>query len=144
MLKALLPKAEDSNASIATSVLACIGELARVGGEDLIPHLSAIMKIIIDTLQDQSSVPRRDAAIRTLGQVCSNTSYVIAPLLDHPQLLGILTRILRTEQNQQMRRETIKVMGILGALDPYRSKVRRPSVFYTFSVLTVFSDQGSR
>ncbi|KAF9509645.1 hypothetical protein BS47DRAFT_139059 [Hydnum rufescens UP504] len=126
MLKVLLPKAEDSNASIATSVLACIGELARVGGEDLRPHLPAIMKIIIDTLQDQSSVPRRDAAIRTLGQVCSNTSYVIAPLLDHPQLLGILTRILRTEQNQQMRRETIKVMGILGALDPYRSKVKVP------------------
>lgn len=123
MLKALLPKADDSSSAIATSVLCCIGELARVGGEDLVPHLSAIMKIIIDTLSDQSSIQKRDAAIRTLGQVCSNTSYVIQPLVDYPQLLGILTRILKAEQNQQMRRETIKVMGIVGALDPYKNKV---------------------
>ncbi len=124
MLKVLLPKAEDPNPSIATSVLSCIGELAQVGGEDLVPHLPTIMRIIIQTMQDQSSVPRRDAAIRTLGQVCSNTSYVIDPLKDYPQLLSTFTRILRSEQNPQMRRETIKVMGILGALDPYQSKVR--------------------
>jgi len=86
------------------------------------------MHIIIDTLQDQSSAPRRDAAIRALGSVCSNTAYVITPLLDFPNLLGVLTRILRGEQNQQMRRETIKVMGILGALDPYLSQVRHASL----------------
>ena len=123
MLKVLLPKAEDPNPSIATSVLSCVGELAQVGGEDLAPHLPTIMRIIIQTMQDQSSVPRRDAAIRTLGQVCSNTSYVIEPLKDYPQLLSTFTRMLRSEQNPQMRRETIKVMGILGALDPYQSKV---------------------
>lgn len=94
-----------------------------MGGEDLTPHIEDIMHIIIDTLQDQSSAPRRDAAIKALGSVCSNTAYVIKPLQEFPKLLGVLTRILRGEQNQQMRRETIKVMGILGALDPYLSQV---------------------
>lgn len=123
ILKVLLPKARESNISIASRILSCIGGLARVGGEDLSPHISSIMAIIIETLQDQSSAPRRDAAIRALGSVCSNTAYVIKPLQDFPNLLGVLTRILRGEQNQQMRRETIKVMGILGALDPYLSQV---------------------
>ncbi|KAF8309257.1 phosphatidylinositol 3-kinase [Clavulina sp. PMI_390] len=122
ILKVLLPKARDTNVSISSRILSCIGNLARVGGEDLTPHINDIMSIILDTLQDQSSAPRRDAAIKALGSVCSNTAYVIEPLKDHPILLGLLTRILRGEQNQQMRRETIKVMGILGALDPYSSQ----------------------
>jgi FKBP12-rapamycin complex-associated protein len=124
ILKRILPIAREQNIAISSRMLSCFGGLAKVGGEDLTPHISAIMDILIDTLQDQSSAPRRDAAIKALGLVCSNTAYVIKPLTDYPHLLGILTRILRAEQNQQMRRETIKVMGILGALDPYASKVR--------------------
>lgn len=123
ILKVLLPKAHETNVTISSKILSCIGGLAKVGGEDLTPHIDDIMHIIIDTLQDQSSAPRRDAAIRALGSVCSNTAYVIKPLQEFPKLLGVLTRILRGEQNQQMRRETIKVMGILGALDPYLSQV---------------------
>lgn len=124
ILKRVLPLARDPNVSISSKILSSFGGLAKVGGEDLTPYMPSIMDIIIDTLQDQSSAPRRDAAIKALGLVCSNTAYVIKPLIDYPNLLGVLARILRAEQNQQMRRETIKVMGILGALDPYTSAVR--------------------
>ena len=65
---------------------------------------------------------KRNAALHTLGQVCSSTGYVVDPLIDHPQLLQILSRILRSEPKSAVRREVIKVLGILGALDPYRRK----------------------
>ena len=39
------------------------------------------------------------------------------------QLLDILLRFLKTEQIPSIRRETIRVLGILGALDPYKQKV---------------------
>jgi FKBP12-rapamycin complex-associated protein len=123
MLKVILPKARDPNAAVASSVLACLGELARVGGEDLTPHLPDMIKLVIEMLQDQTSLVRRDAALRTLGQLCSSTSYVITPLIEYPQLLPILVKILKADQTTSIRRETIKVMGILGALDPYRHKV---------------------
>jgi len=122
MLKVLLPKANDGNPTVAANVLMCLGELTCVGGESAQPHVPELMQVIIARLSDPSLI-KRDAALHTLGQVCSSTGYVIQPLIDHPQILPLLGRILRTEANQPVRREVVKVLGILGALDPYRRKV---------------------
>lgn len=122
MLRVLLPKASDGNPIVAANVLMCLGELACVGGEDAMPHVPELMQIILTRLSDSSTV-KRDAALHTLGQVCSSTGYVITPLVDHPQLLPLLGRILRIESDPAVRREVVKVLGILGALDPFRRKV---------------------
>ena len=123
MLRVLLPKANDSNPTVSANILMCLGELACVGGEDVMPHVPDLMQVIIAKLADPS-LQKRDAALHTLGQICSSTGYVIAPLVEYPQLLQILSRILRTELSQAVRREVIKVLGILGALDPYRRKIQ--------------------
>ncbi|KAF8448980.1 phosphatidylinositol 3-kinase [Boletus edulis BED1] len=126
ILRVLIPKANDSNPAVAANVLMCLGELAAVGGEDVTPHIPELMQVIIARLQDPAHV-KRDAALRTLGQLCSSTGYVVSPLIDYPQLLPILGRILRTESGPSRRevvREIVKVLGILGALDPYRRKTK--------------------
>ncbi|RUP43431.1 hypothetical protein BC936DRAFT_137191, partial [Jimgerdemannia flammicorona] len=123
ILKVLLPKARDSSPGVASSVLGALGELATVGGEDMMPYLDNLMPLIIDTLQDQSSSTKRDAALKTLGQLASNTGFVIEPYHKYPALLDILINILKTEQNNSIRRETVKLLGILGALDPYKHKM---------------------
>lgn len=124
MLRVLLQKANDSNPAVAANVLMCLGELAAVGGEDVTPHIPELMQVIISRLSDPAHV-KRDAALHTLGQLCSSTGYVITPLVDYPQLLPILGRILRSESaRREVVREVVKVLGILGALDPYRRKVR--------------------
>lgn len=121
MLRTLLPKANDTNAIVASNILMCLGELACVGGEDILPHVRSLMDVILDRLVDSSPL-KRDAALHALGQVCSSTGYVIQPLVDHPQLLKILGRILKTDATPPIRREVIRVLGILGAIDPYRRK----------------------
>ncbi|EIW52012.1 atypical/PIKK/FRAP protein kinase [Trametes versicolor FP-101664 SS1] len=123
MLRVLLPKANDPNPIVSANILMCLGELACVGGEDMMPHVSDLMEVIIAKLADPS-LQKRDAALHTLGQLCSSTGYVIQPLVENPQLLQILGRILRSESRQAVRREVVKVLGILGALDPYRRKVK--------------------
>ncbi|EWC44191.1 phosphatidylinositol 3-kinase tor2 [Drechslerella stenobrocha 248] len=119
----LLPKASDSSAGVASSVLGALGELATVGGEDMAPYIPQLMPIIIDTLQDQGSSSKREAALRTLGQLASNSGYVIEPYIQYPHLLTILVNIVKTEQTGYLRKETIKLMGILGAIDPYKHQV---------------------
>ncbi|KAJ8079507.1 phosphatidylinositol kinase- protein kinase tor1 [Marasmius tenuissimus] len=121
MLRVLLGKANDPNPTVAANVLMCLGELACAGGETATPHIPELMVIIMSKLSDTSLI-QRDAALHTLGQVCSSTGYVITPLVDHPQLLQVLGKILRTEPAQAVRREVVKVLGILGAVDPYRRK----------------------
>ena len=123
MLQVLLPKANDTNSRVSANILMCLGELSCVGGEDVLPNVPELMEVIITTLADPS-LQKRDAALHTLGQLCSSTGYVIQPLIEHPQLLHILSRILSAESSQAVRREVIKVLGILGALDPYRRKIK--------------------
>lgn len=121
MISVLLPKARDPSATVAATILKAIGELATVGGEDMIPYIDQLMPIIIEALQDQSSAAKREAALRTLGQLASNSGYVIKPYIDYPQLLEILQNVLRGESGRgPLRQETIKLIGILGALDPYK------------------------
>ena len=124
MISVLLPKARDPSPAVAATILKAIGDLATVGGQDMIPYIDRLMPIIIEALQDQSSPVKREAALRTLGQLASNSGYVIKPYLDYPSLLEILQGIIRGEpQRAVLRQETIKLMGILGALDPYRHQV---------------------
>ena len=120
LVKNLVPKATSPNPDVSAVVLRGIGDLSTVGGLKLQPYIQQLMPTVIDALQDLASPPRRDAALRSLGQLASNTGYVIAPYLDHPELLEMLTNIIKTEQAGSIRRETIKLLGILGALDPYR------------------------
>ncbi len=128
MLEVLLPKAADPAPGVSARVMECLGEIARVGGEDLKPHVEELVRLSVEQLSSNtghSALPKRDAALRTLGLVASNTGHVVQPYLDHRGLLSTIVKILKTEQTSAVRRETIRVMGILGALDPYRYKVSR-------------------
>ena len=121
----LLPKASDPTPSVAATILRAIGELCTVGGAEMLAYKDTLMPIIIDALQDQSAPVKREAALHTLGQLASNAGYVIKPYLEYPQLLEILQSIIRGEpQHGPLRQETIKLMGILGALDPYKHQVQ--------------------
>jgi FKBP12-rapamycin complex-associated protein len=57
---------------VGSHVFATIGELAHVGGEAVVPHLHYLIPLILDTLK-QGPVPRREAAMRALGQLASAT-----------------------------------------------------------------------
>lgn len=130
IVEVLLPKSRDPTPSVAATVLQALGELCTVGGEEMLGYRKKLMPIIIDALQDQSAPIKREAALHTLGQLASNTGYVIAPYVDYPELLEILQSIIRGEpQHGALRQETIKVMGILGALDPYKYQVQRTCSF---------------
>jgi serine/threonine-protein kinase mTOR len=123
ILKVLITKTRDPNTAVVTTVLVTIGELARIGGEELIPYIPKLMPIIMETLQDQSLPTKREASLRTLGLLASSTGWVIEPYTKYPTLLGILLGILQTELAPSIRKEATKTLGILGALDPYKYQV---------------------
>jgi FKBP12-rapamycin complex-associated protein len=118
MIKVLLPKARDLNPEVASTTLQAIGNLADVGGEDMKEFIPELMTILIENLQDLSSDSKRTAALHTLGQLALSCGYVIEPYKDHPDLLVILKNIVKLEPAGLLRREAVKLIGILGALDP--------------------------
>ena len=120
IMTTLLPKAADPNPGVAATTLKAVGELANVGGNEMKAYIPELMLLILDSLQDLSSRAKREAALRTLGQVASNSGYVIDPYIEHPHLLGLIISIIKADQTGSLRGETIKLLGTLGALDPYR------------------------
>ncbi|MEE6485217.1 hypothetical protein FKM82_014211 [Ascaphus truei] len=125
ILKALILKLKDPdpNPGVVTSVLATIGELAQVSGLEMRKWMDELFPIIMDMLQDSSLLAKRQVALWTLGQLVASTGYVVEPYRKYPSLLEVLLNFLKTEQNQGIRREAIRVLGLLGALDPYKHKV---------------------
>jgi FKBP12-rapamycin complex-associated protein len=125
LLDVLLRTAYDSETTpiVAQHVLRCLGELAQVAGESIGPRVTKILALVIETLQATSPTILRSAALKTLGQVASYTGTIVDPYVDYPELLLILNRFVNMETELAVRREVIKVLGILGALDPYRRKV---------------------
>uniref|UniRef100_A0A4W3GLM4 Serine/threonine-protein kinase TOR n=1 Tax=Callorhinchus milii TaxID=7868 RepID=A0A4W3GLM4_CALMI len=125
ILKALIVKLKDPdpNPGVIISVLATIGELAQVSGLEMRKWMDELFPIIMDMLQDSSSLAKRQVALWTLGQQVASTGYVVEPYRKYPSLLEVLLNFLKTEQNQGIRREAIRVLGLLGALDPYKHKV---------------------
>ncbi|VEU23256.1 DEKNAAC104384 [Brettanomyces naardenensis] len=120
IMDALIPRATDSSASVASAAISAIGEMALVSGEEMLQFIPKLMPILLDTFQDQSLSYKRDAALKTLGQLAGASGYVIKPLIEYPQLLGLLVNILKSDSSPSARRETVRLMGILGALDPYK------------------------
>ncbi|MCO5558518.1 hypothetical protein L7F22_012103 [Adiantum nelumboides] len=125
--KVLLAKLQDvsggsANNGMVTEVLATVGELARVGGCAMREHLENLMPLIRDVLLDGSANIKREVAVSTLGQLIQSTGYVIMPYNDYPELLGLLLRLLNGDLAWSMRGEVLKVLGILGALDPHVHK----------------------
>ncbi|KAJ1956048.1 phosphatidylinositol kinase- protein kinase tor1, partial [Dispira parvispora] len=124
--RGLFSKIRDSTSGVSIAALQAMSEITRAGGEDLSLHLSELVPVIIDILQDPVPSPRRLHALRTLGNLGTYAGVVITPYTEYPQLMGTLLSFLKDDKDPVVRRETFRVMGTLGAVDPYqyRSAIR--------------------
>lgn len=107
---------------LASAALEALGELAKAAGEELQPWVKEVIPNILETLQDQGSASKQRTSLRTLSQIAGSTGYVIQPYLDFPKLHAQATDILPGTKRAPwaLRREVIRTLGVLGALDPDR------------------------
>ena len=105
---------------LVSAALEALGELAKTTSESLQPWVEQVVPNILETLQDQSSSSKQRTSLRTLAQIAGSTGYVIQPYLDYPKLLSQATDILPGTKRAPwaLRREVIRTLGVLGALDP--------------------------
>ncbi|XP_038222262.1 serine/threonine-protein kinase mTOR [Zerene cesonia] len=129
ILNVLVPKLKepDVNPGVVISVLKAVGDLADVHGDNsgLRKCLPELLTILLDLLSDATATEKRSVALWAFGQLISATGYVVTPYTDYPNLMDVLLNFLKTEQQPKDRRETIRVLGLLGALDPYKHKLTK-------------------
>ncbi|KAK4731492.1 hypothetical protein R3W88_024480 [Solanum pinnatisectum] len=91
-------------------------------------YISELVPLVVEALLDGAAVTKYEVAVSTLGQVVQSTGYVITPYNEYPQLLGFLLKLLNGELAWSTRREILKVLGIMGALDPHVHKRNQQSL----------------
>lgn len=129
ILNVLVPKLreKDSSPGVIMSVMKAIGDVADINGDgnSLNKWMPELLPTLIEFLCDSNATEKRSVALWTFGQLISATGLVVTPYIDYPNLMNVLFNFLKTEQHAKDRRETIRVLGILGALDPYKHKVNK-------------------
>ena len=125
ILKVLIPKLKepDCNPMVVASVLRAVGDLCQVGGTIMKGYVDQLLPILLEFLSDASSSQKREVSLWTLSQLVESTGCVVEPYNKHPQLLVDLLNFLRTEQRPAIRKQTLGLLGLLGALDPYKHRM---------------------
>jgi FKBP12-rapamycin complex-associated protein len=115
-----LPLDGSGSPRLASASLEALGVLAEATGQAFRPWLKYVIPHVLEIMQDQSSASKQRTSLRTLGQIAGSTGYVVKPYLDYPELLTQATDILPATKRApwSLRREVIRTLGILGALDP--------------------------
>ncbi|UMM14072.1 hypothetical protein L5515_002037 [Caenorhabditis briggsae] len=141
LMVALIPKMRNDQkyAEVTAQVLHAISEISVIGGAEIVKNLKPLFEKLTHMINDSSNLHKREAALRAIGGICRSTAYVVDPYRDYPTLLDDLLRILKTVMSNTMRREVIKTLGILGAIDPYTHKVFTGSVQSATAISTALS-----
>ncbi|XP_045451535.1 serine/threonine-protein kinase Tor-like [Melitaea cinxia] len=145
ILRVLVPKLteSESNSVMVSTILKAIGDLVEVngGGNALVQWLPHLISTQLEILSDPNQLEKRSVALWSFGQVISAIGYVVTPYMEFPNLMDMLLNLLKTEQNARDRRETIRVLGLLGALDPYKHRINQGLIdFQTVSTLIPITD----
>ncbi|KAJ3451110.1 serine/threonine-protein kinase mtor [Anaeramoeba flamelloides] len=139
ILKNLIPKLNENktkknlsiiDSSIMSYILSAIGQLSKyTKNKKMEQYLNLLMKIILPILQEETSNFRLFNALHSLRKIISSTAQIFDGYQKFPKLLIILLKILRNENSKNIRQEVMKLMGILGAIDPYIQKINLKKVF---------------
>ncbi|KRY15256.1 Serine/threonine-protein kinase mTOR [Trichinella patagoniensis] len=135
----LLPKLKDSdtNGDVVVSFLRALGDLVELMPDKIEGYLDALLPVLIQLAQDTVSAGKRkailieyftNASMWALSKVIECTGFAVEPHKRYQDLLDLLLRTLKSEQSPDIRRETIRLIGFIGALDPYKQKALHTAV----------------
>ncbi|KAL3309961.1 hypothetical protein Ciccas_011484, partial [Cichlidogyrus casuarinus] len=121
--------------SVVVSYFVILGHLANVAPKALLPYVNDLLPLLNFMLQDSTCFQKRfvsviaillnlaQIAVWTLGMLVTNLGFVVIPFKLEPSLLGILLGMLLKEESRMLRKEVIKLLGLIGAVDPFRLKI---------------------
>ncbi|KAK6040246.1 hypothetical protein COOONC_22249, partial [Cooperia oncophora] len=136
MLQLQFMSLHDEKLEMQEAAVCLLGRLSELNPALVLPRMR---RVLLETLSQLTNSGQAKLLLRTIGRIARSTAYVVDPYKDYPNLLDDLLRLLKTEMSSRMRRQAIKTLGILGALDPYTHKVFTGAVQSATSISTALS-----
>ena len=123
LLRVLSPRLLDHNANTATAVITTLTRLVSVNAEAFEKHALDLVQSVAKILADQSSSKRRHTALCFLSNLLRNVRGCV-PFEKLAELLIETGELLKIELERPVRNEAIRLLGVIGALDPYKLRSR--------------------
>eukprot|EP01129_Flabellula_baltica_P013264 TRINITY_DN6129_c0_g1_i1.p1 TRINITY_DN6129_c0_g1~~TRINITY_DN6129_c0_g1_i1.p1 ORF type:complete len:2300 (+),score=375.38 TRINITY_DN6129_c0_g1_i1:7-6906(+) len=118
-----------SSSILVVHAMISLGDMAMVDKELVLEYIDQILEIIVVNLEDQSASIIRSVALTTLGDLVKNTNFVIKPFMKFPTLLDTLIKKLNEIEETYAKRKIIRVIGIIGAIEPYKYLKKKINTF---------------
>lgn len=115
----------DRDSDLLTCCLATLGSLVAAFGTRLLEHGPELLKVVVDTLKDQTSIQKKRSLVRGLADVAQGTGAVVEPYVRYPWLLRWLLAVLLDSHEKQLVLETCRLLGVLGAPDPNMYRINQ-------------------
>ena len=114
--------------TVSVSIISLLGELAAIAPSLVASYFKRIIPVLIHSMKTTATLERKMVAVAVLGKIAQCTGQVVLPYTWYPQLFGVLLGLLSTSsagytQTDCLERETIRTLGILGAVDPLKSRI---------------------
>jgi serine/threonine-protein kinase mTOR len=122
LLDNIIMKIKDKQISFSESMLNCIGRLSLINPDCITDRLDLLLDILSDLIQDQSSNVRRKASLSALSTILGKVCREKVQNSRFCSILSISVLIIKNELDHEVRREAIRLMGVIGAIDPYLMK----------------------
>ncbi|CAD7701599.1 unnamed protein product [Ostreobium quekettii] len=108
---------------VITTVLETAGTLAEHASRHLVDAgiMDKLCSLVVDAIRDKDCQNKQVQAVKTLGKIVANTGDVVHSYHKAPWLLPQLLDMLQVD-DPSVRREVVKLMGIICALDPSMHK----------------------
>jgi serine/threonine-protein kinase mTOR len=121
LLKSLLSKMyeKDFNYSLVPDIIEAIGQLSTIDGKPVIEYLDDLIPLILDCIKDEVGPKKREIGLKVLVLIIENTGYVVKPYFHYPEIIQLIQSLIQNETNFTIRKLVYRLIGTLGALDPY-------------------------
>lgn len=87
-------------------------------------NFNELYPILSEIIQDPTySTKKKECALSCLGKLIDSTGFEFESYSTYNSLFECLLNIFKTEQTTSMRKEIIRVFGLLGTVDPYKHKL---------------------
>jgi len=121
LLKSLLNKMyeKDFNYSLLPDIIEAIGQLSAIDGKPVVSYLDDLIPLILDCVKDEIAPKKREIGLKVLIMIIENTGYVVKPYFHYPEIIQMIQSLIQNETNFNIRKLVYKLLGTIGALDPY-------------------------
>lgn len=124
LVQILLARLAERQERICITSLATLTHLVAISPSDFVASIDGLVDLLTGMFQDLSSEALRLGSLRCLGCLLRNVDRDMLPTSKYVSLIPETILLLRVESVREVRDEALRLLGIIGAVDPYRMRSR--------------------